>query len=600
MHLNSFLSLPSSYGYHHNPHHPQHQQFYFSKPRYEVYPYSQEDIPAVRNTYSKPDPHTTVEIQQSQGYEIKEVQQEYPSYGQNYVRFPGHSSGGGGGGGGAHLQSHEEVPVIVLKVPGPSKYAAHLKTLLQQYLEIRAEQVIRELEQQEHAAAQLHAEQYQQHQQQFQHHQAQQYRQQQSHYIHQQQAPQQGLQTHVQYATPSSVEVDHQQDFPQQFQHQGHVVSTVQSIVDSSDAHHQGQGHAVYGAPSQVTAAPEEHPVDFLQGEYQPTAGRNVYEEHQTHYVQQQESGQGDHQEYYQQQEHVYQDQHQHQQQQEQEYHQQQGHIMYVTGEPQHQQQHVEEEQQYIYPTPEQQHEQQPQLHNPHPTPSGAVEVHHNGAAGGEESHLQTPENYPDENHTRVVFTKNFQSRRPHQRHPHHQAAAHQLAIAAAAVAATPEPEHAPERFRGPIYLPTPGPSEDYGHQEEAHLQQYQQQQQQHQEGLVDEEEHHHHHHQHLHQLGQEQEEYDAQAMATPGPFITITQKRKQSRVPFNYHAHGRLSTPPPRKRETPYTEDQFNKFNKLVNRLKKKQTMVAMERTKKSAADQVSQKAQQEVRKTH
>lgn len=221
--------------------------------------------------------------------------------------------------------------------------------------------------------------------------------------------------------------------------------------------------------------------------------------------------------------------------------------------------------------------------------------MHHNGAAGGEESHLQTPENYPDENHTRVVFTKNFQSKRPHQRNHHHEVAAHQLAIAAAAVAATPEPEHAPERFRGPIYLPTPVPSaEDYGHQEEAHLQ-YQQQPQL-QEGLLGEEEHHR---QHLHQL-QGEEEYDPQAMATPGPFITITQKRKMSRVPFNYHAHGRLSTPPPRKRETPYTEDQFNKFNKLVNRLKRKQTMVAMERTKKSAADQVSQKPQQEDRKLH
>lgn len=551
-----------SYGYHHNPNHPQHEQFYFSKPRYEIQPYSQELVAPQRHTYSRPEGQTTVEIQQSQGYEIKEIPEDYSSgYRQNYVRFPGQQHGG------LQAPSHEEVPVIVLKVPGPSKYAAHLKTLLQQYLEIRAAEVIRELEQQEHAA-QFQVDQYQHHQQlQQQQDNHQQYRQHQSHHI-QQHIPQQGLQTHVQYATPASTVVEEQNGYHQQY-HNSHSVSTAQTLIDD-EGHH---GHAVYGNPSPPT--PQEQQEEYLQGEYQPQAGHTVYEDHQTQYVQAQQAQAEVEQEYYQQQrQQAYLQQHQEPAHPRQHHHHHpQGHIMYVTGEPHHQQ-HEGEQQQYVYSTPA---VQQEQVHNVHPTAVSVPEVtvHHNGAEPG--SHLETPENYPDEKHTRVVFTKNL-SQRPHV-HQHHQM-----------VLVAHEEQPAPDHFRGPIYLPTAVPTEeDYGHHNaDQHLQQQQQQQ------LEEIEEHHHHHHHHLHQQ-QQLEDYDQHSGATPGPFITITQKRKMNRVPFNYHAHGRVSTPPPRKRDAPYTQDEFNKFNKLVNRLKKKQTMLINERSKKSPSEQ--QTAQEKQR---
>lgn len=534
---------PFSYGYHHNPNHPQHQQFYFSKPRYEIYPYSQEDIPPARHTsYGKPDAHghTTVEIQQSQGYEIKEYPQEQPpAYGQHFVRFPGPSA--------PPPPIHEEVPVIVLKVPGPTKYAAHLKTLLQQYLEIRAAQVIRELEQQEHeAAAQIHAEQYH-HQQQVQ-----MYREPHRHHaqLHLNRQPNQELQTHVEYATPASVAAEqHAYHQYQQQQINGHTLSTAQTIVEE-----ERPGHAVYGvAPS--SPAPQEQHVQYEEHyEAAPQAGQTVYEDHQTHYVPAQQPSQAaliQDQEYYHQQA-AY--QHQEQRHQEQQQQQQEldhdprhgGHIMYVTAEP-HQ---PEAQQHFIYSTPSEQpghHEG----HNVHPT---MVAVTHHGSQPG--SHLETPENYPDEKHTRVVFTKNLAKglHRHHHNHHRHHPAEQQMVLVA-----TQETHAQDDRFHGPIYLPTQAaPHEEYGQEQASGHEQHQ---------LV--------------------EEYQQPAAATPGPFITITQKRKMNRVPFNYHAHGRVSTPPPRKRETPFTEDQFNKFNKLVNRLKKKQMMLLTERTKKSPVEQ-------------
>lgn len=527
----------------------------------------------MRHSYGKPEGHTTVEITQSQGYEIKEVPQEYPqTYSQNFVRFPGQAAGHQAAAHQARHQAEEEVPVIVLKVPGPTKYAAHLRTLLQQYLEIRAAQVIRELEQQE----QIAAEQY--HQQQL-HNQALQYRQQQHHHQIQQQMSyqHQGLQTHVQYATPASVAAEEQLAYHHQNQHQYQQQINSHGHIESEDEGHH-HGHAVYG--NQPSPAPEESPQQYLQGEYEPTAqvGQTVYEDHQTHYIPNQQSqGEVSHQEYYYQQQQAH--QHQQSQEQHQVYHQQEnphpGHIRYAAAS-----QEQQEQPQYAYQAPaedllqQHQHQQQAQeQHVAHEESSSAGYNNHDQ----EESHLETPENFPDEKHTRVVFTKNLSNRPHHHRVHHHEDHAEQV------ISVTPEKHH----YQGPHYLPTPVPThEEYAHEDHSaatHLQQHEHQQQQQQEQGLEE-------HQHQNQLHHELEEYQAQSMATPGPFITITQKRKQNRVPFNYHAHGRVSTPPPRKRETPYTEDQFNKFSKLVNRLKKKQTMLINERTKKSPSEQKPQ----------
>jgi hypothetical protein len=59
--------------------------------------------------------------------------------------------------------------VIVLRVPGPQKYALHLQALLQQYLEIRAAQYIKALEDQERHGHLRHPQHYVAQQQQQQH-----------------------------------------------------------------------------------------------------------------------------------------------------------------------------------------------------------------------------------------------------------------------------------------------------------------------------------------------------------------------------------------------------------------------------------------------
>lgn len=154
----------SSYGYYNNQNN---NGFYFSKPRYQVYPYSQQDIPAAYHgqqhgqhghgqnhqadlqgyDYSQPQRlHTTVEVQRSHGYEIKPQDHEYRTifeeneYQQYMQQQQQYEQGG---------YDHNVSPVIVLRIPGPAKYAAHLQALLQQYLEIRAAQYIQVLQEQE-------------------------------------------------------------------------------------------------------------------------------------------------------------------------------------------------------------------------------------------------------------------------------------------------------------------------------------------------------------------------------------------------------------------------------------------------------------------
>lgn len=148
----------------------------FSKPKYEVYPYSQHDIPAspeyhqqqhhlhyLRNypqALIESDPnyfrkqvvnelrsngHTSVEIQPSHSYEIKQTEHGYKTIyhgdGNDDHSQQDYTNSQSGEG--------EAVPVIVLRVPGPAKYASHLQVLLQQYLEARAAQYIQTLQEQE-------------------------------------------------------------------------------------------------------------------------------------------------------------------------------------------------------------------------------------------------------------------------------------------------------------------------------------------------------------------------------------------------------------------------------------------------------------------
>lgn len=149
----------------------------FLKPKYEIYPYSQHDIPPTSeyqqrqhhlhylrhypqpliesdpNYYQKSvSPHTSVEIQPSNSYEIKQTDNGYKTI---FTGSDEHSDYGGHDHGASHdhsageEHSGEPVPVIVLRVPGPAKYATHLQALLQQYLEVRASQYIHALQEQE-------------------------------------------------------------------------------------------------------------------------------------------------------------------------------------------------------------------------------------------------------------------------------------------------------------------------------------------------------------------------------------------------------------------------------------------------------------------
>lgn len=139
------------YGYKNENNH--HGSYTFTKQQLEVYPYSQHDIPPsqdyqqqqhhlhyLRNyptALTDSDPHyyekqakherlhTTVEIQPSHSYEIKQTANGYRTI------YNGEDNSHG-----YHQEHEEESPVIVLRIPGPPKYASHLRSLLQQYLEV--------------------------------------------------------------------------------------------------------------------------------------------------------------------------------------------------------------------------------------------------------------------------------------------------------------------------------------------------------------------------------------------------------------------------------------------------------------------------------
>lgn len=107
---------------------------------------------------------TTVEIQPSHSYEIKQTDHGYKTYyGDEHEHEHGHEHGHGHGQSYAHSNeyqndaSDEASPVILLKIPGTQKYAAHLQSLLKQYLEFRAAEYIQALREQEAHGSVEHA-----------------------------------------------------------------------------------------------------------------------------------------------------------------------------------------------------------------------------------------------------------------------------------------------------------------------------------------------------------------------------------------------------------------------------------------------------------
>lgn len=105
------------------------QGYYFTVPQYD----NHKGLNGPGHRYTNAPIHqeiaTDIQIQKSHSYEV-------PADEPNYVQ-QGHGSG------------EDSVPVIVLRIPGPTKYAKHLQALLQQYLELRAVQYLKALEEQE-------------------------------------------------------------------------------------------------------------------------------------------------------------------------------------------------------------------------------------------------------------------------------------------------------------------------------------------------------------------------------------------------------------------------------------------------------------------
>ncbi|XP_053951571.1 putative uncharacterized protein DDB_G0271606 [Anastrepha ludens] len=215
---------------------PAHNGYEYERPKFMFYPYSQHNIPADAPGYYPP--KTDVSIEPSYSYELqpqsytKEPQPELehsvqqppkvvdvPQYAHQAVAHQGQN--------GAY-----EEPVIVLRIPGPTKYASHLQTLLQQYLEIRAAQYLRILEEAEHHKQQAQLQPLGQHHQ--------------EHQLLQHQHQQQQQQQHEQHAHV----------YEQQVQQQHAVVAPAQAYAEPT-LKLLPPTHAQHTAPQ--PAAEEEH-----------------------------------------------------------------------------------------------------------------------------------------------------------------------------------------------------------------------------------------------------------------------------------------------------------------------------------------------------
>lgn len=449
-----------------------------------VYPYSQEDIPPLRyqsQQQSRPQSHrhtitkTHVQIQPSQGYEIKEEPAQYYPVGnqqqyqqqqpQQQYQLPNYH----------YQQQQPQGPVIVLRIPGPAKYATHLQALLQQYLEIRAAQYIEALQEQE-AAGQPHNVQSTVPQQEA----TPEY--QAPMYLPNNEASTTSLRNTGPHQYPTSPQptsfkvtpshIFHQQQQQQQLkqlqqqQHQREIEQQQQHIQ------HQQQSQQVYPAP----AIYEEHQVEVSPAPQYQDSEVQVHVQGEVEYQQQPEQ-------YAQQQ--AYESAHQQQHQQIE--HQQQEHQQQAHQQQEHQQQ--EQQQGYQYEVPD-----------------------HSG--------LQTNENFPSQHHTQVIFRKNQQQQ--HQSHQQQQIQEQQPQI---------------------VYDQQAQPEQQYYEESAATAApQY-------------------------HQQSHFYQPHEVEFTASSHEAVSITPK-----APFGFHPHEIESTSAsPSKRAAPFSEQQFNKFNKLITKLKKK-----------------------------
>ncbi|ALC48590.1 CG11380, partial [Drosophila busckii] len=265
-----------------------HAGYDYTPPKFMFYPYSQHDIPATESpeaeTYAAyspamdyeesptPPQHqqvTSVTIEPSYSYELKPQtsyethhqqqeqqqqqhhQQQQPET-QPQIDLPQ-----------AEADGYQE-PVIVLRIPGPAKYAAHLQTLLQQYLEIRAAQYLQLLQE-----AEQRKQQQEQEQQQPEEHLPQPYATQEQH-------EQAHYHPDVSYAhqlapTPPPVQYGAIDDVYQSYKgrHQYEQPATAPEHAYYTHAH--AQAHAHYQPqPQFYYAQPQEQPQQHYEQHYQP------------------------------------------------------------------------------------------------------------------------------------------------------------------------------------------------------------------------------------------------------------------------------------------------------------------------------------------
>lgn len=266
-----------------------------------MYPYSQEDIPPLtpqqqRILHQKYGPpnyqphealssyqnqhylpqqlHTTVEISPSHGFEIKQTNNGYETYSQHNAQQYNHNNYRP-----ISFQPEQQTgPVIVLRIPGPQKYATHLQMLLQQYLEIRATEYIKLLQEQELQQQQQHAPQahnYQQYSYEPSSHGEQMYQNQ----YRQSYEPQ--YQVQVQPAQIVYQKHEESTDDGNQPIHYSHDV--VNSEQQDEHGDHAYNYQSTYRPESHYHQQTEENEQYYHSGDYQHASG--VEEQPQQHYV---------------------------------------------------------------------------------------------------------------------------------------------------------------------------------------------------------------------------------------------------------------------------------------------------------------------------
>ena len=495
-----------------------------------------------------------VEVIPSQSYEIKETGSGYetfsldnynptqPTYTQQYQAHPTQPA----------VQEEEAIPTIVLKIPGPKKYAEHLRTLLQQYLEVRAAQLYKELQEQEeqeiqkqkleqqkleeerrmkieHERRQKMEEERRQKMEQERQQKLEQERQKKMEEERQIKLEQERLQKMKQqqeaqkYYQQQQIALAQQQQQlvqQQQQQQQQHILQQQQQQLVQHHAQHQNQvpqqqhhqevqyvqyvpatGHEQYyiqqGAPGAqyIYQQPEqEAPVAMAQHQSQEQAQQQPQYQYQTIHLDEN------------QQPFIYQYQQQEEQTQE---------VQYV---PQQQSQPTYEKPvvQYVTPTPDQEPRQ---IHEQYFTMYQQQQQQQHE----EEGEIQEPkisENYPGDKHTRVIYRK-----KP--------------------VQMQPESDVENAHYSYPA-------EHSYAYEERAHVEAVPEQ-----------------------QVEQQVPQIDEQPMAdAKEDVVAITQKPKEL---FNYHPHhptyalrirgGTKAS----KRESPISEEEVKKIVKMVKRLRKK-----------------------------